>query len=352
VLVDQSGSMTDPYSSGRNRWQAVRYALLRDPDGVVAINQGQVRFGMVLYTYSGAINNEEHRALCPTLTHTAMALDNLSAMQSTYDANGPLGDTPTGESIDHLVCCLTETDKSLCSRVDAHTGSNTDPDPCPGYGAPEPQTPTYILLATDGEPDHCHRLNPNPTARAHGTSIAAAERAKAAGIGVFVLSVGADVSTDHLQDVANAGAGRPIECDASISPTGCTATSTNRECWCSLCGGASPPSWCPTELCVPGECEGNAPYYVATDDAALDTALGTIVGTVLSCVVRLSRDPLREPRDGVVYLDGDPLEKDGIDGWRILDPDTIELVGGACDTLKDGQPHFVGVVIDTCTDPG
>ena len=37
---------------------------------------------------------------------------------------------------------------------------------------------------------------------------------------------------------------------------------------------------------------------------------------------------------GSVTINGTQLECDGSDGWRLKDPQHIELLGGACDAFK------------------
>jgi hypothetical protein len=38
---------------------------------------------------------------------------------------------------------------------------------------------------------------------------------------------------------------------------------------------------------------------------------------------------------GTVELDGEPLECDGADGWRLVDESHVELVGDACARFRD-----------------
>ena len=61
-----------------------------------------------------------------------------------------------------------------------------------------------LVLATDGEPDTCEQPKPN---EGQQESIDAAAHAYANGIPVYVIGIGDDVGMEHLQDVANAGAG-------------------------------------------------------------------------------------------------------------------------------------------------
>jgi hypothetical protein len=152
-----------------------------------------------------------------------------------------------------------------------------------------PEEPTIFVLATDGEPDTC--LDGDDEVGGRAASVAAVERAFSLDIETFVISVGVDVSNAHLQDLANAGVG---------------ATGTD------------------------------APFYVATDTAALSAALGMIVGGVVSCDVRL--DGMIDPEaacTGEVRLGGRVLPCDDPNGWHAVDATHIEITGTACDELLD-----------------
>ncbi|HSN96740.1 MAG TPA: hypothetical protein VLS89_00535, partial [Candidatus Nanopelagicales bacterium] len=127
-------------------------------------------------------------------------------------------------------------------------------------------------------------------------SVAAAQNAFAQGIPIKVISVGADTSQTHLQDMANAGAGLPV-------------------------GGAQ-----------------SAPYYLALDQQALIGAFNDIIYGVRSCVVDL--DGTLSPEDamqGHVLLDGVELSLDDPNGWRFIPPDQVELLGDACQAIQSGD---------------
>ena len=89
----------------------------------------------------------------------------------------PLGDTPTGESLD-----------AVWQTLDAFD--------VPGQ--------KFIVLATDGEPDTCAVPNPN---EGQPEAVAAAQAAFGAGIETYIISLGDQVGEAHLQDMANAGQG-------------------------------------------------------------------------------------------------------------------------------------------------
>lgn len=178
VIVDRSGSMGDqqfPPGSGTSRWVAVRDALLDTPDGLIFSLQSAIRFGFVTYRHqSGA---------CPDLGTVACSLDNYDAIEASYTAQNPGGDTPTGDSM-----------TAVLSMLDTLVPTADDGDP------------TIFILATDGEPDTCEDGDDEVGGRRE--SVDATEAAFGMGISTYVISVGNDVSASHLQDVANAGLGR------------------------------------------------------------------------------------------------------------------------------------------------
>ncbi|HEY3356135.1 MAG TPA: vWA domain-containing protein [Polyangia bacterium] len=259
ILIDQSSSMTSDFN-GRSRWSAVEVALTDPATGVVPTLESQVIFGASLYTSHGGAAG----GTCPILTEVPPALKNATAIRQLMTDHQPDGDTPTGESIDAVVA--------------AFAAQPPDPDSHEG--------PRVIVVATDGEPDTCAVPNPQ-TGQAR--AVQAAQAAFAAGVRVFMLSVGSDVGAAHMQDMANAGVGLPV-------------------------GGAQ-----------------SAPYYVANDTAQLVAAFQQIIGGVRSCTFALSQPvaPGFESQ-GDVRLNGAPLGYQDPDGWTLTDPSTIELVGAAC----------------------
>jgi len=172
LLIDQSSSMTTAFD-GTNRWNAVRDALIDPVTGVIATLQDDVRFGLALYTSNGG----DAGGTCPIITDVVPVVGNLAAITDVYEDESPVGDTPTGDSVDAVVAALAD---------DMEDG------------------PKIIVLATDGEPDTCEVPNPQT---GQGEAITAVENAFAADIQTFVISVGNDVSEGHLQNLANAGVG-------------------------------------------------------------------------------------------------------------------------------------------------
>jgi hypothetical protein len=153
---------------------------------------------------------------------------------------------------------------------------------------PEAPGPRAILLATDGNPDNCV----DPDAHDLGSQMMSEQAvagAYAMGLLTYVLSVGDDVALAHLQRLANVGTGQPID-------------------------------------------TGTAPYYVANNPAELVAAINDIIRGLRTCIFTL--DGSVDPNDacsGTVELNGMPLTC-GTD-WQLVDPNTIELLGAACDTF-------------------
>lgn len=182
LLIDQSGSMTQRFGT-QNRWQALYESLMDPTTGIVKMLEGEVRFGLALYT---SINGNRSGNVCPMLETVDIALNNYDAIDAVYGPAQPPtnGETPTGESL---------------SAVAAELAAFAE------------EGPKVIVLATDGEPDTCDRPNPQ---QGQPQAIAAAQAAYAEGIRTFIIGVGeagGDGVTDaHLQDMANAGAGLPI----------------------------------------------------------------------------------------------------------------------------------------------
>jgi hypothetical protein len=277
LLIDQSGSMNSYLEGTTTRWQAVKTALVNPNTGIVARMEDQVVFGATLYTsfYGGDVPDE-----CPVLTSTsARALGNFDEIRQLFQDAQPEIDTPTGESIDAVV---------------ADFAANP----------PAAGSPPIILLATDGEPDSCA----DPDALARDLSVAAAADAYAAGIQVFVLSVGTEVAEGHLQDVANAGVGA-------------------------------------------GPGDPDAPYYVADSPAELEAAFDAIIGGVVSCELTLDGEiDVGQADEGTVTLNGEALTY-GTE-WEATSSTTIRLIGGGCDALTSTPDPVVsanfpcGAVID------
>ncbi len=212
--------------------------------------------------------------VCPILDFVDPALDNRAVMDAVYGPARPLEDTPTGDAVDAVLM-------RYASLI----------------GDPDRTEPVIFVLATDGEPDRCEQLDPNPTPEAQAEAVEAVRRAYERGVPTYLIDVGNGVGPAHKQDVANAGAG---------------------------VGPGDPP----------------APYWTVTDDRGLREALRSIVGGALSCELNIDgrlADPDEACASGTVRLNGRELSCGDADGWRVVDPERIELLGTACEEFL-GSP--------------
>jgi hypothetical protein len=182
LLIDQSGSMTQPFDNGLDRWQTLVETLTDPGDSLIKKLETSVRFGMSLYTSYDGFGPGPMPRQCPVLTSVDIALGNFAKMSMVLSntANGPSGDTPTAESLAAIAAALGDF---------AEDG------------------PKSIILATDGDPDTCEDPDANDDEGSKARSVAAVKAAYADGISTHVISVGDEVTASHLKDLAVAGAG-------------------------------------------------------------------------------------------------------------------------------------------------
>jgi hypothetical protein len=180
LLIDRSGSMTQPFDDGRDRWETL-VQTLTDPQGsLIKKLESSVRFGMALYTSTRGFGNGPTLRECPVLTSVGISIDNFSNMSAVLSSNVPGGDTPTAESMAAVAAELQDF---------AEVG------------------PKAIILATDGDPDTCADPDANNDDASKAQSVAAVAAAYAQGISTHIISVGNEVTASHLEALAVAGAG-------------------------------------------------------------------------------------------------------------------------------------------------
>jgi hypothetical protein len=280
LLVDRSGTMTDPFGpegeGTPSRWDALFDVLMNPVSGLVAELEEDVRFGLTAYTASDATNDGVVEGACPMIDVVPPARGNHSAIAELYGALAPLDETPTGEAVAAASAAL---------------------------GAVEAEGPKVLLLATDGEPDTCAMPNPNGSAQARTVALLAVMDAFDAGVRTFVVSVGGEAvgnpeAEAHMRELASAGVG--------LAP----------------------------------DAEPGAPLYVAFDPDQLVAALQAIIAGVRTCSFQLDGEVApRYAQSGTVTLNGVELEY-GVT-WRLLDTTTLELMGEACDQILAGGEHEV-----------
>jgi hypothetical protein len=125
---------------------------------------------------------------------------------------------------------------------------------------------------------------------------------------------------EHLQDVANAGAGQPVAPNPGIAASQCVTAA----------GGMQ------GTYAGPNDVPGTAPYFLATTQAELQSSVSALVGSARDCIFDLSADVRPElAQDGTVLLDDAPLGYNDPNGWRLVDPRTLEVTGTACELIKN-----------------
>ncbi len=268
------------------RWNVVRNILLHPERGVVKPLEDKVRFGLSLYSS----DNGDLGGTCPNLNEVDLKFGNQEDMLAQFKCSDLLRDTPTRES-------LTETAEKLADL--------------------DVEGPKVIVLATDGEPDTCacanwdagggrpqscrSDLSANDVEYGGETlntgeyeqilvELEAKRIYEELGIRIEVINVGSSGLQGHLNKVASAG----------------------------------------------GAVSGAA--IVGTSPGALTSAFQSIIDGVRSCAVDLDGEIATGKEDaGTVTLDGEKLEYNGANGWKVNSPTQIELVGDACTTIKSGD---------------
>ena len=179
LLIDRSQSMDAgfPGNGDPMRWDVVKDALINPDSGLVKQLEGDIRFGLSLYSSHGGGSVPDE---CPILINVAPAMENYDAIFTPFDAAGLEKDTPTTESIEAAVATLLENDE-------------------PG--------PKVIVLATDGDPDTCENADDHSRATQQKAENAVQTAFEMHHITTFIISVGGDTTPAHMQAMANAGQG-------------------------------------------------------------------------------------------------------------------------------------------------
>jgi hypothetical protein len=270
LLVDQSLSMRFRYPDEQSpftRWSLIGDALFDPTRGVVKRFETSVRFGIAFFTSQSRVAG----GLCPILRQVPARARNYEPLNTLYQSLAPTGDTPTGDALQQLV---------------------TELQAVPSRG------PRAILLVTDGDPDTCQQPDPD---EGLPQAVAAAQRAFESGIPMHVLGISNDIAGGNLQQLANAGKGRPLD-----------------EVWGVDAAAAQP--------------------FQATDDVrGLTAQLTEILASIPLCEVSLQRDVTPEELgQSEVLLDGQRLRQSEMDGYFLRDSRHLAVVGAACDAIRAG----------------
>lgn len=301
-LLDQSSSMfTTKFPSGNSsecaagcRWTVLKDVLIgpaSNKGGIFKQLEGEAEIALELYSASDHKKDDDTYfttpadEVCPRFN--GKKFDGLTFSLNAYAGAEALlrpatvdDDTPTGPAIRSVIGL-------------APDGGVGDPT---GFAALTTTAPKVLVLVTDGEPAICGQSEPSTAGKT--LVVSAVTDTFKQNIKTFVIAIGdtSPTAQQHFNAVANAGQGLdPATGDA----------------------GAIRPS---------------------TEQALVD-ALKKVVLDARTCTFDLNGkvEPGREQL-GTVTLNGVtvPYDAPGApdEGWRLVGPSRIELVGSACTTLK------------------
>jgi hypothetical protein len=172
VMLDQSGSMTDPVSGGGDKWSAVTSALssfVAQP-GLTGISMGLQYFGLEPDGIDDSCTASDYA----TPEVEIAALPGVGGMiTASMATHSPSTGTPTSAALQGAI-------NHASAWATAHTGDVA-----------------AVVLATDGDPEECD------TNLTHIDTIAATGYAATPKIATFVIGVGTD--TSNLNGIAMSG---------------------------------------------------------------------------------------------------------------------------------------------------
>ena len=307
IVVDRSSSQWD--NKPNNTWEPMKAGILQ----VVQQVQSDIRVGMVTYTGQSVQNPNDCRPdLLPPMDQVSFSKNNYERiaadLNAIQDPQGAKGETPTAATLQAALPVLLA-------------------DPSPGE--------KQMLLVTDGDPDFCN--DPDRVCSMDAV-IGAVQDAYSKGVATTVFGLKrAELSEQHLRDVANAGSGQPVGL-----PQGYNSEQQLRD----HCKN-NPTGSLPGKYSVAG---GNAQYFQAngTDTIALRDALNSVIYGIRSCVFDLAGAADINPSTAAgahISIDGgSPLVLNDPNGWRLNTGTQIELLGSACQQLK--LPTTDGIAFD------
>lgn len=303
-LLDQSSSMyrfAFPNGDSNNCNPSCRWTVLKDvligpaatPGGLLKQLEGEAEIAVEMYSATDPDPNDNDNSylagptdnVCPRFN--GKAFDGLSFDLKPFAAVSTVlrpasvdDDTPTGPAI-RTVVGISDT-----GAIEADAG----------LAAIGSKAPKVMVLVTDGEPMQCGENFSSAEGRAQVVS--AVQQSFSHGIKTFVIAIGDNSAqaVQHFNEVANAGQG--------LDPS-----------------------------------TGGAVAILPSTQAQLLDALTKIVLDARSCSFELNGEvqPGMEKR-GTVTLNGAavPYDEPGApeEGWRLVNPSRIELVGSACTTVK------------------
>jgi hypothetical protein len=163
----------------------------------------------------------------------------------------------------------------------------------------------------------------------------------AAGIGTFAIGIGDLASgtssgcdpqagrcgADHLQDLANAGQGLPVQAPPdSYLYQQCVAPATGG-------GGVLQATYA-----AAGAAPGTATAYAATNTAELRAAIQELLVNVISCTLDMNAIVTGNASLGSVTVNGTEVGFNDANGWSLeTNMQQVTLSGSACETFKAGD---------------
>ena len=324
ILVDNSSSMFEP--TDKSPWNLLYSTLMAD-DGAIKTLAPKVRFGFTSFKGNAMAQMDETGEACATLTSVPIALDNFAAIDKTYTTLGAewmpgiKWETPTGHALARAATDLA-----------AFQG--------------DPPGPKSILLVTDGNPNTCQIVDPQC---GQDLSIKAVQDAYTAGIKTFVVGIGEVIvgnngcepswgrcGPDHLQDIANAGLGLPVEPPPETFVWQSCADRYGRELQGTYDATGMP---------------GAAKFYTAENAAQLTTAIEELL-TALACTVEMDVRVTGNPALGsvLVGVGKEPQVYGDANGWKLEDNRyQVTLQGAACEKFKTEQTLDINFPCDPLT---
>ena len=338
LLVDTSSSM---FTTSPTAWSVLYTALMDPTKGAVQALQDKIRFGFA--SFEGLMGSSETDPACATMTTVPPGEMNYSAIDAVYSKIG------AGYDLQHPTPMKWETPTDYAIAYAANILTKYMPDP-PGK--------KYILLVTDGNPNTCQKTDPQC---GQDFAIKAAQDAFTQGIGLFILGIGdivaqpnngcptsARCGLDHLQDMANAGVGAPVQ----PAPSCDDPTSTSCQYKYSGCN----PDNTLVATYTPSAPDVGVPYHVDTAAADAQTkltaALSELLSDAINCTVSMDAMVTGDASLGIVTVGGAAEKYNDANGWALDTAATsVVLQGTACTSFRSGQDLSITFPCDPSGNP-
>lgn len=299
LTSSRTSSMSSPSSSDECPKEAINFDTITPTVYMLVDKSGSMKYALDK-------NTSRWNAMLDVLTTGSDAI--IPRMQSevrfglsTYGSKGSVGNgdlvCPDLAHVDPKLSNFTAI-KSQLERTVVNGGTPTGEALTAMQARMQADTfkgPKVMVLVTDGEPYSCSDLSSNTDEE--GTE-AAVKALHLAGFETYVISVGLATKDSHLQAVANYGKGL-----------------------------ADPTSGGP-----------KAKFYKSADRNALVKAFEEIINGTRSCKLGLKGKILAGyEKEGRVTINGVAKKYNDPNGWRVNNPQEIELLGTACSEIRQGN---------------